>query len=629
MKQKQHDSSSINAKLNLVVTMLSKMDKGFGKRLAMLETERAFKLAQNVPKKRNTSVTKKRNISGPKKRKTSVPLKRNRNVSKKSGLRARNLSDEEESASSEDSEDVDEDEKIALDSEADEEDTEADTESEEEVHHDEGESIGEKESHDQEEKEEDDDEEDNDDDDDNCNDDDADDDQGGNNIGKDRSENDHNSGNANAENNLQIVVASSANAEEVTIADNVVKIFILYIFRRVTVYNFLMQPIQYLDKDEEPQVEEDFIDGAQYDKVLVKEKTNENKDYDEGDGYIIGNVDDPNKVVSGVIGELNVDHLLDVDRTVTDDVEDAPKEEMTQQTTSMVLHDCHKNVEEDNACVGVYGVHIEKQDSKTGGVGTDKMDGEDQIGSMAGYDAESNEHDSLSLVVQEEKMDDTIEADNKGGEKPIGSMAVCEADIDDHDSQSLVVMEEKMDDTVEADNKGEGEEADKNADIGDGDNAHEDHSDNMVKEADEDNNEKEDITEGEGEEEDKKDEIGEEENPDVHVGNKMDQDAVKNAEDDDKDKESLPKGEQKKAVSPKKLRRNPSRNVKPSASVRTPYTGDKANILKLVRKTTKNKAVKDMTGLLHWLHSERYRTCVLYTRLKTTNFSNICLFFQP
>jgi hypothetical protein len=53
---------------------------------------------------------------------------------------------------------------------------------------------------------------------------------------------------------------------------------------------------------------------------------------------------------------------------------------MTQQTTSMVLHDCHKNAEEDNVCVGVYGVHIEKPNNKTGGVGPDKMDGEDQIG---------------------------------------------------------------------------------------------------------------------------------------------------------------------------------------------------------------------------------------------------------
>ena len=162
-----------------------------------------------------------------------------------------------------------------------------------------------------------------------------------------------------------------------------------------------------------------------------------------------------------------------------------------------------------------------------------------------------------------------------------------------------------MDDMVEADNKGEGEEADKNADIRDGDNAHEEYSDKMVKEADEDNNEKEDVTEDDGEEEDKIDEIGGEENPDVHVGNQMDQDAVKNAEDHDKDKESLPKGEQKKAVSPKKLRRNPSRTVKPSASVRTPYTGDKEKILKLVRKTTKNKVVKEMTGLLQWLDSER------------------------
>ncbi|KAL8159782.1 hypothetical protein V2J09_001319 [Rumex salicifolius] len=267
-------------------------------------------LSEDVPKKSyNNGVLKKRNTS----------------VIKRSGLRARNLSEEEELASSQESED--EDEKIEDDFD-DDEDNEADEKHEDEVDDEEGDNITKNVIQDQEEDE---DEEDDDYD-----------DEGENEIGKQISKDEHNFGYANVENDLQIVVASNGNDEEVTKPD---------ITEDIDKQN---EPIEGLDMDEDAQVEEERFKGTQFEKVLVQENTNEKKDYDDGDGYLIRFVDYTNSIVSGVVGELDVDEQLDIERIDSNDVTGAPREELTQQTTSKAIHESNKDEEGDNACMSGY-----------------------------------------------------------------------------------------------------------------------------------------------------------------------------------------------------------------------------------------------------------------------------------
>ncbi|KAL8138380.1 hypothetical protein V2J09_004381 [Rumex salicifolius] len=298
-------------------TMVSKMYKGIVKRLARLEELGVDQLFEDVPKKRNTS----------------VPKKRKKSVRKRSGLRASNLSkEEEESASSQDSEEEDEDEKIEDDFDDEEEDNEADEEHKDEVDDEEGDSFVENVTQDQEE-----DEEDDDDDNDNGNDD-ADDVRVGMRF-ESKFLDEPNSGYANAENDLQILVASNGNAEEVTKPD---------IAEDIDKQN---GPIEYLNMDEGAQVEEERFEGAQFEEVLVYENTNEKRDYDDGDGYLIGSIVYTNSIVSWVVGELDVDQQLDRERTITDDVAGAPREELTLQTTSKAIHESKKDGEGNNACM--------------------------------------------------------------------------------------------------------------------------------------------------------------------------------------------------------------------------------------------------------------------------------------
>ncbi|KAL8158958.1 hypothetical protein V2J09_000495 [Rumex salicifolius] len=253
--------------------MVSKMEKGIVKWLARFEALGWVNYLRKFLRRATTL-------------NTSVPKKKNTSVRKRSGLRARNLfEEEEESASSQDFEDEVEDEKIEDDYDDDEEDNESYEEHEDEVDDEE----------DQEEDEEDDGEDDDDDDNDNGNDD-TDDDESGNEIGKQISKDEPNSSYVNSKNDLQIVVSSNGNAEEVTKQD---------IAEDIDKQN--EQPVEDLDMDKDAHVKEERFEGAQFEEVLVQENTNEKKDYDDGDGYLIGSVDYTNSIVSGIVGDLHAD----------------------------------------------------------------------------------------------------------------------------------------------------------------------------------------------------------------------------------------------------------------------------------------------------------------------------------
>ncbi|KAL8140132.1 hypothetical protein V2J09_006153 [Rumex salicifolius] len=297
-------------------------------------------------------------------------------MSNRSGHRARNLSEEEESTSSQESEDEKKD-----DSDDDEEDNFVDEEHEDEVDNEEGDNIAENVTQDQEEDEDDDDDNDND----NYG---IDDDEDGNEIGKQISEDEHNSRYANTENDLQTVVASNGNAKEVTKPD---------IAEDIDKQN---EHIKDLDIDEDAQVEEERFEGAQFEEVLVQVNTNEKKDYDDGD-----------------------DQQLDIERTVTDDVAGAPREELTQLTTSKAIYEYNKDGEGDNVCMARYKAQIEEQDNKTEGVGEDKKDGEEDNASMVGYEAEIDDQDSKTQGVEEEKKDDIGEEEKKGEGEEVDNKA--------------------------------------------------------------------------------------------------------------------------------------------------------------------------------------------------------------